>query len=238
MSVFDPAVMVTAFLAGLLGSGHCFSMCGGIAAGLGAISPSGQFSDSRSMNYAPAFQFNLGRILSYALLGMLAGGVLGVVSDWITLGRWLRLLTALLILAVGLRFLFDWRGIEFIERGGAALWKRILPWAIRASHRHDWMGRLFLGLCWGFLPCGLVYTILLTAASTGKPLTGAVTMLSFGVGTMPAMLGLTLAAPALASMLQDKTVRRIIGFALVVLAAWTLFMMWNATQGGMHHMQH
>ena len=63
-------------------------------------------------------------------------------------------------------------------------------------------------------------------------------MLSFGVGTLPAMLGLTLAAPALASLLQDKTVRRIIGFALVVLAAWTLFMMWNATQGGMHQMRH
>ena len=131
--MFDPAVMVTAFLAGLLGSGHCFGMCGGIAAGLGAISPSGQFSDSRSMNYAPAFQFNFGRILSYTLLGMLAGGVLGFVSDWTTLGRWLRLLTALLILAVGLRFLFDWRGIDFIERGGATLWKRILPWAVRAS---------------------------------------------------------------------------------------------------------
>jgi len=225
VSGLDPAVLVTAFLAGLLGSGHCFSMCGGIAAGLGAISPAGQFSDSRSIYYAPAFQFNFGRILSYALLGALFGGFLGVVSDWTSLGRWLRLLTGLLILAVGLRFLFDWRGIEFIERGGAALWKRILPWAARASNRHDWLGRFFLGLCWGFLPCGLVYTILLTAASTGRPLTGAVTMLAFGAGTLPAMLGLTLAAPALASMLQDKTVRRIIGFALVVLAAWTIFMM-------------
>jgi sulfite exporter TauE/SafE len=148
------------------------------------------------------------------------------------------LLTALLIFAVGLRFLFEWRGIAFIERGGAVLWKNVLPWAVRASNRHDWVGRLFLGLCWGFLPCGLVYTILLTAASTGRPLTGAVTMLSFGAGTLPAMLGLTLAAPALASVLQDKTVRRIIGFALIVLATWTLLMFWNATHSGVQQMHH
>ncbi len=234
--MFDPAVMVTAFLAGLLGSGHCFSMCGGIAAGLGAISPVGQLRDSRIIYFAPAFQFNFGRMLGYALLGMLAGGVLGFIGDLTTLGRWLRLLTALLILAVGLRFLFDWQGIGFIERGGGALWKRILPWAVRASHRQDWSGRLFLGLCWGLLPCGLVYTILLTAASTGSVPGGAITMLSFGAGTLPAMLGLTLAAPALAAMLQDKMVRRIVGFALVVLAVWTLFMGWNASQGSPPHM--
>ncbi len=238
MTAFDPAVMVTAFLAGLLGSGHCFGMCGGIAAGLGAISPAGRLSDSRSVNFAPAFQFNSGRLLSYALLGLLAGGVFGTLGDWTALGRWLRLLTALLILAVGLRFLVNWRGTGFIERGGAALWKRILPWAVRASKRRDWMGRLFLGLCWGLLPCGLVYTILLTAASTGSLLGGAVTMLSFGAGTLPAMLGLTLAAPALASMLQDKTVRRIVGFALVILAVWTLFMIWNSMQGSAHSLSH
>jgi len=64
-------------------------------------------------------------------------------------------------------------------------------------------------------------------------------MLAFGVGTLPAMLGLTAAAPALASFLEDRTVRRVIGFALVVLAVWTVAMMWGSmTQGSMSHAHH
>ena len=226
----DPAVISTAFLAGLLGSGHCFGMCGGIAAGLGAM--------SRGRAVVPALQFNLARLASYATLGLVAASVLGGVSDLVPIGRWLRLLTAVMIFMIGLRFLFDFRGLEIIERGGAGLWKKVLPVALRAGQRQDWVGRVTLGACWGLLPCGLVYTLLLTAASTGNPAGGATTMLVFGAGTLPAMLGLTVAAPALASFLEDRTVRRIIGFALLVLALWTIFMMWGASQGNMDHANH
>jgi len=223
----DPAVLITAFLAGLLGSGHCFGMCGGIAAGLGAM------SQGRAL--APALQFNLARLASYAALGLIAAAVLGGVSNLVPIGRWLRLLTALLILMIGLKFLFDFRGIGFIERGGAGLWKRIMPLAMKAGNRQDGPGRLMLGACWGLIPCGLVYTVLMTAASTGNPFSGAATMLAFGAGTLPAMLGLTAAAPALSTFLQDRTVRRVIGFALVVLALWTLVVVWGMGQGQMSH---
>ena len=227
----DPAVLTTAFLAGLLGSGHCFGMCGGIAAGLGAM--------SKGRGVVPALQFNLARLVSYAALGLIAATVLGGVSNLVPIGRWLRILTAVMILLIGLRFLFDFRGIEFIERGGAGLWKKIMPLAMRAGGRQDALGRLLLGACWGFIPCGLVYSVLMTAASTANPVSGAVTMLAFGAGTLPSMLGLTVAAPALSAFLEDRTVRRLIGFALVILAVWTLLMMWGAmTQGQMSHAHH
>ena len=228
----DPAVLSTAFLAGLLGSGHCFGMCGGIAAGLGAM--------SKGRALVPAFQFNLARLLSYAILGLVAATVLSGVSGLMPIARWLRLLTALMILLIGLKFLFDFRGVAFIERGGAGLWKKIMPFAMKAGNRQDAIGRVLLGLCWGFIPCGLVYTVLMTAASTANALGGATTMLAFGLGTLPAMLGLTAAAPALSSFLEDRTVRRLIGFALVVLALWTVAMMWGAmTQGAtMGHAHH
>jgi hypothetical protein len=227
----DPAVLTTAFLAGLLGSGHCFGMCGGIAAGLGAM--------SKGRGVVPALQFNLARLLSYAALGLIAATVLGGVSNLVPIGRWLRILTAVMILLIGLKFLFDFRGIEFIERGGAGLWKKIMPLAMRAGGRQDALGRLLLGACWGFIPCGLVYSVLMTAASTANPVSGAVTMLAFGAGTLPSMLGLTVAAPALSAFLEDRTVRRLIGFALVILAVWTLVMMWGAmTQGQMSHAHH
>ena len=227
----DPAVLTTAFLAGLLGSGHCFGMCGGIAAGLGAM--------SKGRGVVPALQFNLARLVSYAALGLIAATVLGGVSNLVPIGRWLRILTAVMILLIGLRFLFDFRGIEFIERGGAGLWKKIMPFAMKAGGRQDALGRLLLGACWGFIPCGLVYTVLMTAASTANPVSGAVTMLAFGAGTLPSMLGLTVAAPALSAFLEDRTVRRLIGFALVILAVWTLLMIWGAmTQGQMSHAHH
>ena len=227
----DPAVLTTAFLAGLLGSGHCFGMCGGIAAGLGAM--------SRGRAIAPALQFNLARLFSYAVLGLIAATVLSGVSGLMPIARWLRLLTAVMILLIGLKFLFNFRGIEFIERGGAGLWKKIMPFAMKAGNRQDWIGRILLGISWGFIPCGLVYSVLMTAASTANPVSGALTMLAFGAGTLPAMLGLTAAAPALSSFLEDRTVRRVIGFALVVLALWTVLMMWAAiNQGPMNHTHH
>lgn len=227
----DPAVLTTAFLAGLLGSGHCFGMCGGIAAGLGAM--------SRGRALAPALQFNLARLFSYAVLGLIAATVLSGVSGLMPIARWLRLLTAVMILLIGLKFLFNFRGIEFIERGGAGLWKKIMPFAMKAGNRQDWIGRILLGISWGFIPCGLVYSVLMTAASTANPVSGALTMLAFGAGTLPAMLGLTAAAPALSSFLEDRTVRRVIGFALVVLALWTVLMMWAAiNQGPMNHTHH
>jgi sulfite exporter TauE/SafE len=231
MSWLDPAVLSTAFLAGLLGSGHCFGMCGGIAAGLGAM--------SWGRAVVPALQFNLARLLSYAVLGLIAATVLSGVSNLVPIGRWLRMLTAVMILLIGLKFLFNFRGIEFIERGGAGLWKKIMPFAMKAGNRQDGLGRLLLGFCWGFIPCGLVYTVLMTAASTANPVSGSVTMLAFGAGTLPAMLGLTAAAPALSTFLEDRTVRRLIGFALVVLAVWTFIMMWSAvSQGTMSHAHH
>jgi sulfite exporter TauE/SafE len=226
----DPAVLTTAFLAGLLGSGHCFGMCGGIAAGLGAM--------SRGRAVVPALQFNLARLASYAALGLIAATVLGGLSGLLPFGRWLRMLTAVMILLIGLKFLIDFHGIEIIERGGAGLWKKIMPLALRAGNRQDAAGRLLLGACWGLVPCGLVYSVLMTAASTANALSGALTMLAFGAGTLPAMLGLTAAAPALSSFLEDRTVRRLIGFALVILALWTMVMTWNMGQAQMSHAHH
>ena len=230
MTLLAPAVLSTAFMAGLLGSGHCFGMCGGIAAGLGVM--------ARGRAVVPALQFNLARLVSYALLGLGSAAILGGLGDLKQAGRVFRLLTAVMIFLIGLKFLFDFRGVDLLERGGAGLWKRLQPLALRASERQDLAGRLLLGLLWGFIPCGLVYSVLMTAASTADPLSGAVTMLAFGLGTLPAMLGLTAAAPALSAFLEDRTVRRLIGFALVVLALWSVLMMWGMSGGGASHSHH
>jgi sulfite exporter TauE/SafE len=226
-------VLATAFLAGLLGAGHCFGMCGGIAGGLGAMS-AGRGA------WLSAILFNGGRVLSYSLMGGVLALLIGTAGDALSVpawSRWLRFLTAILIGLIGLRFLFDWKGIAQIEKAGAGLWRRITPLVNRAARHPGPMGRLALGLCWGFLPCGMVYTVLLTAVSTGTFGSGFLTMLAFGTGTLPALLGMTLWAPALAGFLQERTTRRLVGIGLLLLAAWTLFVLFG-TGGGAHHHHH
>lgn len=228
---------VSAFMAGLLGSGHCFAMCGGIAGSLGVLT--GHSARSGSKNILAALQFNLGRIAAYAGLGALLAMGAGWAGDLLQLqswGRWLRILSAILVGMIGLHYLFGWAGIAFIERAGAKLWRKVSPLALRASQRRDGAGRLMVGMCWGFLPCGLVYTVLATAASSGKAGGGAATMFAFGLGTLPAMLGLTLAAPALSTLLRDSTFRRLVGFFLLLLAAWMVYtsMIANTGQHGHH----
>ncbi len=235
------AVWLTAFMAGLLGSGHCFAMCGGIAGGLGTMSIK---AGSRAGAFLRALQFNGGRLTAYVLAGGLTAGLLGIfpqIAGLEYLGIVLRLLTAILIALIGFRYLFAWRGLDFIERLGARFWPRISPIAARLATSPGPLNRLLLGLCWGFLPCGLVYTLLLTAASTGHAVAGAGVMLAFGLGTLPSMLGLTLAAPALAGVLRDTDFRRFIGLSLILLAAWMVFSLFsmghfNPTQAGsLHH---
>ncbi len=225
MSVFLPA-MVTAFMAGILGSGHCFGMCGGIAGGLGTLTGPA----SGSSRFVPAMVFNLGRLLSYMLLGGISALVIGGAGEMLDIPGWsriLRLLTALMIFLIGLRFLFGVRWLDPLEKAGAGLWKKIQPLAIRISSRSGASSRMLLGLCWGLVPCGLVYSVLLTAASTANPARGSLLMLAFGIGTLPSMLGVTWMAPAIATVMRDRWVKKLVGFGLVLLSLWTVVMISN-----------
>ena len=227
-SILDASALFTAFFVGLLGSGHCFGMCGGIAAGLGSISVHTEGSEGSKPRATSAILFNFGRILSYAALGLIAALILSRVGEVLNVPQWsmiLRLLTALMIFLIGLQFLFNLQTLAGIERAGAKVWKYVLPVAVRASSLPGGSGRLLLGLCWGLLPCGLVYSVLLTASAANSPVSGALVMLAFGVGTLPSMLGMSLAAPALAAVLSDKWTRKLMGTALILLAVLSVSLM-------------
>jgi sulfite exporter TauE/SafE len=236
--VFDVGVLLTAFFAGLLGSGHCFGMCGGIAAGLGTIPAPGESQNTVKTRTATAVLFNVGRIFSYAALGLISAWILSSAGQMLNVPLWskiLRLLTALMIFMIGLQFLFNWQLLGVIERAGARVWRLVLPLAVRASALPGGAGRLLLGLCWGLLPCGLVYTVLLTAAAAGEPIGGSLIMMAFGIGTLPSMLGMSLAAPALAAFLTDQWTRRLLGAAMILLAVLSVSLMAINMQGKGHN---
>lgn len=235
--LIDFSAIFTAFFAGILGSGHCFGMCGGIAAGLGSLPG----HDRNKPQAISALLFNIGRILSYAALGLISAWILMQAGQVLNVPKWsmiLRLVTALMIFMIGLQFLFNWQLLAVIERGGARVWKLILPLAVKASSLPGGSGRLLLGLCWGLLPCGLVYSILLTAAAAGSPLSGAVIMFAFGLGTLPSMLGMSLAAPTLAVLLSDQWTRKLMGIAMILLAVLSLSIIVIHARAHQHPLAH
>ncbi len=238
MALIDQSALITAFFVGLLGSGHCFGMCGGIAAGLGSM-PAGKNADPEGKpSAASATFFNLGRVMGYGVLGLISAWLLAGLGNVLNVPKWgmfLRLVTAVMIFLIGLQYLVNWNALGWIERAGSKVWKLILPLAVRASALPGGTGRLLLGLCWGFLPCGLVYSVLLTASAAGSPIAGASVMLAFGIGTLPSMLGISLAAPTLAALLNDRWARKLMGAALVLLAILSVSLMYARMQGQQGH---
>ena len=121
------------------------------------------------------------------------------------------------------RLLFGWRLLDPLEAAGSGLWRRVMPWASgRARTRNTLRGATALGLAWGWLPCGLSYSMLLLAATTADAAMGALVMAAFGLGTLPAMVTATVAFDRAARALSRKaTLRTAAGALLLVFGAWT-----------------
>ena len=215
------AALTTALLAGLLGSAHCLGMCGGIS-GLFAL-----HSSVRGLRrqLPMALVYNAGRLASYAILGF---AVAAVGSRFAALtpavGKPVRLIAGAVIILIGLQIAFNFRALGFLERMGGAAWSRISPFAGRLLPVNSLPRALGLGLLWGLIPCGLVYSVLLVAATSGSAVDGAFVMLAIGLGTTPAMVLTGLGAARLAQLMQDRRTRLGAGLLIVLLGILTLFM--------------
>ena len=170
------------FLVGLLGGTHCVGMCGGIVGALAMGAP-GRWS----MHLA----YNAGRILSYTAAGA-AAGALGAASmsleGQMPVRLLLYLLANLMLVALGLYLLGVTRALAFTERAGQHLWRRLQPLTRRFLPARTVAQALPLGLLWGWLPCGLVYSALASSLTAGSASRGALLMLFFGLGTLPNLL--------------------------------------------------
>ncbi|MFV0275743.1 MAG: sulfite exporter TauE/SafE family protein [Parahaliea sp.] len=216
------------FLVGLAGAGHCLGMCGGITAALGLGGAGGR---GRSLAYQG------GRLLSYTLLGALAG-LLAAVPDLAAWTLGLRYLAAALLIAMGLYIADWWRGLQWLERAGTALWRPVQRLAGPLLPPRSPAQALGLGLCWGLMPCGLIYSALALAATRQSGLAGGLLMLSFGLGTLPAMLLASVGASRLQAWLRAKNLRRAIAVLLIAAGLWSLYItashsghLWSAGAG-------
>jgi len=203
---------LAAFLVGLLGGGHCVGMCGGIVGAVTMTLP----------NAKPRLPFllayNSGRIISYALAGMLAG-LVGASSFFLDqvlpVEKILYALANLMLILLGLYLAGFWQGITVLEQLGGKLWKIIQPYSKRFIPVTSIWQAFALGTLWGWLPCGLVYSVLVAAIATGQPAHGGLLMLAFGLGTLPTLLAMGMAAVRLKTVLQNLWVRRICGSVII-----------------------
>ena len=207
------------FLVGLLGGTHCVGMCGGIVGALSMGAP-GRWS----MHLA----YNVGRILSYGLAGAIAGAVgaasLGLDSQ-VPMRLALYLVANLMLIALGLYLLGVTQALAFIERAGQLLWQRLQPLTRRFLPARTVAQAFPLGMLWGWLPCGLVYSALATALSSGSAVRGGLCMLAFGLGTLPNLLLAGIVLARLNEFVRRPAVRiasglLVLGFGLYGLLGW------------------
>jgi len=240
-------VLLSVFLIALLGGMHCAAMCGGIA----IVAEQNLQQQAPVLVYRKRQQWlfelcvmHAGRITTYMLLGALMGAVGGVIwkQDFLPLQRWLYAGGSALLVLTGV-FLLLGRTLTatWIERTVTAVAQRsgVVVRAFARSWRGEarqalpnngaapFVRRWIMGLAWGIVPCGMVYSALSIALLAGNAVSGALVMAAFGIGTLPNLLVISGLSGALRQLLRKRGVRTVaalvvIGFGLagMVRAAW------------------
>ncbi|MBV2234673.1 MAG: sulfite exporter TauE/SafE family protein [Sterolibacterium sp.] len=231
---------IALFLIGFLGGTHCIAMCGGIVGalsmqmppGAAGVSGSGQARRAALASLPLHLAYNLGRISSYGLAGAALGAVgsLGLLFEHLLpMQMTLYVVANLMLVALGLYLLGLSQSLQFLERAGQRIWLRIQPLSRRFLPAQRVSQALPLGMLWGFLPCGMVYSALTMALMSGSALRGAGLMLVFGLGTLPNLLLAGLLLQRLRAFSQAKPVRVISGLLVLGFGVYGLL---NATSLG------
>ncbi len=188
--LFGP-VFAAAFVGGLAGGLHCAGMCGGIVGALcqPVVSASGTASWRKLIAY------NAGRIASYTMAGILVGalGAAGFVTRAAPIAQPLAMaLASVMLIALGLSLAGISAIVRRIEIAGAWLWRLIQPCTAALLPVTSLLRAFALGALWGWLPCGMVYAVLVTALALGNWWQGGLVLFAFGIGTLPNLLGIGL----------------------------------------------
>lgn len=224
---------LSAFLIGLLGGVHCVGMCGAIVGALSFGLPAEVQGRPRAM-VPYLLAYNFGRISSYTLAGVLMGGVGWLAANAMAVNQAqqvLQALAGLFMIALGLYLGGWWFGLNRVEAAGSVLWRRIEPLGRRLLPVRTPGQALGLGLVWGWLPCGLVYSVLIWAMAAGGMREGALLMLAFGLGTLPNLLAMGIFAASLGAWVQRPWVRRMAGALVIAFGVLMLIRLWPG-QGG------
>ncbi|MBT4146706.1 MAG: sulfite exporter TauE/SafE family protein [Gammaproteobacteria bacterium] len=213
-----------AFFIGLFSSLHCVSMCGSIIGTLSySLKPEIRNNKSKMLTFI--FSYNFGRIFSYKLAGLIIGFIESIVT--LPLGadhghRVLQIISALIITGAGFYIAGWFPSFAYIEKTGSFFWKTIEPYGRKLIPVATLPQAFLFGMVWGWIPCGLVYTALALAATSGDILTSMLSMLTFGLGTLPAVAGSGMVSSFITRLSNLQTTKKIIGMLLVVVAIFSI----------------
>lgn len=220
---FDPAFSssyLVAFVMGLFSSLHCIGMCGSIIGTL-TLSLSPEIRNKKTLLFPFVFNYNFGRITSYTVAGALAGIIQLIATmqmSEIHGHRLLQILSAIIMASAGLYIAGWFPRFAYIEKAGTHFWKKIEPYGRKLIPVKTRTQAYLFGMVWGWLPCGLVYAALALAATAGDAGKSALTMLAFGLGTLPAVMGVGIMTGILTRLSRMQRFKQAIGLFMIVLA--------------------
>lgn len=222
----DPVTFTSAFLLGLFSTVHCIGMCGGIIGALSLSLPV-EIRTHKPRLFGFVAAYNTGRIISYTLAGLVAGAVgTGVLqSAGFDQGHTiLRIFGIGMMIAIGL-YLTGWLPqLAMVEKIGIPVWKRLEPFARKLIPVSSLPKALLYGLIWGWLPCGLVYFVLIWALTAGDAMHGAATMLAFGLGTLPTLITAGFMTSWLTRFARSDRARQLVGVLIILMAIGSLYL--------------
>lgn len=219
--------LIVAFNLGLFSSLHCIGMCGGFISTL-MLASSGSNKGNKKKILTSSFAYNLGRISSYSIAGLIMGlfgfALVELLSkNYVYLI--LQIIASLILIGIALNILGIFSLSKHLENIGLKLWRYIQPLG-KGLLPVDNFGKAFLfGMVWGWLPCGLVYSALLFSLTTGSAINGMLTMLFFGLGTLPTMISAGYFVDYLNQFRQHKQLKWFTAIVLILIAVTLPFSM-------------
>lgn len=233
----NPTTYTSAFLLGLFSTIHCVGMCGGIIGALSLSLPV-EIRSNKPRMLMFVTTYNIGRIFSYSLAGLVAGAIGTGILASVGFDQGHAILRAIgvaMMVAIGL-YLAGWLPqLAIVEKIGVPVWKKLEPVGRSLLPVATLPRALAYGLIWGWLPCGLVYFVLVWALTAGNAIQGALTMLAFGLGTLPTLLATGFMTSWLTRFARSSTARQVVGLLIIAMAIGSLFIPMGDQGHGHHH---
>ncbi|MEE9395482.1 MAG: sulfite exporter TauE/SafE family protein [Methylococcales bacterium] len=216
---------LAAFVMGVFSSVHCIGMCGSIIGTLTLSLPE-EIRNKKSRLFPFVFNYNFGRIFSYTTGGIIAGliGQIFVFPMGDKVGyRVLQLISSMFIVSAGFYIAGWFPRFAYIEKVGVKLWYKIEPFGRKLMPVKTLRQAFFFGVIWGWMPCGLVYSAIALSMTTGDIVQSSLTMLFFGLGTLPAVMGVGIMTGVLTTLTRMRKYRIMVGTLLILMGVLAAF---------------
>lgn len=226
----DNFIYFTAFLIGIAGSTHCIGMCSSII-----IILSINVKDINKKIYFITC-YNVGRIFSYSIIGLI-GGIFGTtvfnLSNNFILASIIKLFSGTIITLLGLYLLGLSNKFLFIEKSLSKIFYNLTPLYKKIIPIKTYWKALLIGLLWGYIPCGLVYSVFIWALSSGNIIKSCLLMTFFGLGTLPSIISIGYSQFFIKKINNYKIIKNIINILIISFGIFTILTAFSKC----HHLQ-